>query len=283
MSSNVNIRPMRREDLDTALGWARDEGWNPGLNDADAFYAADPSGFLMGWIGGEPVGCMSVVKYGTDFAFLGLYIVRPEHRGNGYGKTIWNAGIASAGDRTIGLDGVVAQQDNYRKSGFALAHKSARWGGPVGGATNDGSGTVQAIGSGNFGAVLAYDTTLFPAARQAFLTEWCRPGSGRQTAVWTESGIVRGYGAIRPAMTGHKIGPLFADTSGIAEALLAHLIAEAGAETIFIDVPEPNVAARDLAQRLGLTPAFETARMYAGAAPSLPLDKIYGITTLELG
>jgi GNAT superfamily N-acetyltransferase len=280
--SKLDIRPMRRDDLDTILGWARDEGWNPGLADAGPFYAADPSGVLVGWLDGEPVGCVSVVKYGGSFAFLGLYIVRPLHRGRGYGKAIWDAGIASAAGRTIGLDGVVAQQENYRKSGFALAHKSARWGGAAP-TPQPAAQAVQAVGPHNLGSVLAYDSAHFPAVRQAFLTEWCKPGSGRLAAAWVEKGIARGYGVIRPAITGHKIGPLFADAPEIAAALLSQLAADAAAETIFIDIPEPNNAARELAQDLGLTPAFETARMYLGPAPNLPLDETFGITTLELG
>ncbi len=93
---SFDIRPMSRADLDVALGWARDEGWNPGLDDSAPFHAQDPSGFLMGWIGTVRIGCISVVKYGADFAFLGLYIVHPAHRGKGYGKAIWDAGIESA-------------------------------------------------------------------------------------------------------------------------------------------------------------------------------------------
>src|SRR5690606_1981637 len=80
---SYDIRPMTRGDLDIALSWARDEGWNPGLDDAAAFHAADPSGFLMGFVDGAPASCISVVKYGGDFAFLGLYIVQPQHRGKG--------------------------------------------------------------------------------------------------------------------------------------------------------------------------------------------------------
>ena len=125
MSLRFDIRPMRLAGLETALGWARAEGWDPGYDDAAAFHAADPGGFLMGWIGTVAVACISVVKYGEDFAFLGLYIVRPEHRSKGYGKAIWDAGIASAVGRVIGLDGVLAQQDNYRKSGFERAYGSA--------------------------------------------------------------------------------------------------------------------------------------------------------------
>ena len=117
--SALAIRPMRRADLDIAIDWAAAEGWNPGLDDADAFLAADPQGFLMGWLGDEPVACISVVAYGAAYGFLGFYICRPEFRGQGHGWALWQAGIARLGDRTIGLDGVVEQQANYARSGFA--------------------------------------------------------------------------------------------------------------------------------------------------------------------
>ena len=67
----------------------------------------------------------------TRFAFLGFYIVRPDLRGRGYGLRIWNAAVDHAGGRTIGLDGVVAQQENYKKSGFRLAYANVRYGGRV--------------------------------------------------------------------------------------------------------------------------------------------------------
>jgi GNAT superfamily N-acetyltransferase len=279
---NLSIKPMSRADLDVALGWARDEGWNPGQDDAGAFYAQDPSGFLMGWLGTVRVGCISVVKYGGDFAFLGLYIVHPAHRGKGYGKAIWDAGIASAGGRTIGLDGVVAQQDNYRKSGFVYAHKSARWGGSLRGLVTTRS-FVRPIVGDDLNAVLAYDRRHVAAARENFLKAWLASSPSRQTEGYFEDGTLRGYGTIRRCVDGWKIGPLFADTPAIAETLLATLVTPAATDLIFIDIPEPNRAAVEMARRLGLTPAFETARMYLGPAPDLPLDEIFGISTLELG
>ena len=38
-----------------------------------------------------------------------------------------------------------------------------------------------------------------------------------------------------------------------------------------------------MAERAGLTQVFETARMYAGPAPGMDLNRIYGITSFELG
>ena len=55
------IVPMNRADVDTAVDWAAGEGWNPGLDDADCFYATDPNGFLIGRLDGEPVASISVV------------------------------------------------------------------------------------------------------------------------------------------------------------------------------------------------------------------------------
>jgi GNAT superfamily N-acetyltransferase len=279
---SLDIRPMSRGDLDVALGWAHDEGWNPGLDDAAPFFAQDPTGFLMGWLGNVRIGCVSVVKYGTEFAFLGLYIVLPAFRGKGYGKAIWDAGISSAAGRIIGLDGVVAQQDNYRRSGFALAHKSARWGGtPQGHITRHAH--VRPIAPHDAAALAAYDRAHVAADRSPFLATWLTQSPTRQTQGYFEEGRLRGFGSIRRAVSGWKVGPLFADTPAIAEALFSTLLATSNADQVYIDVPEPNIDAREMVNRRGLTPAFETARMYLGPAPNLPLNSIYGITTLELG
>ena len=70
------VRNMTEADLALALEWAAAEGWNPGLHDAQCFYAADPEGFFLGELDGAPIGCVSAVRYGSGFGFLGLYIVK---------------------------------------------------------------------------------------------------------------------------------------------------------------------------------------------------------------
>src|ERR687897_410610 len=114
----LTIRTMRPDEIPIAVDWAAAEGWNPGLADAACFAAADPQGFFIGEFEGAPAATVSCVNYGADFAFLGFYIVRKDLRGRGFGLRLWDAAIAHAGSRVIGLDGVVAQQQNYRKSGF---------------------------------------------------------------------------------------------------------------------------------------------------------------------
>ena len=53
--------------------------------------------------------------------------------------------------------------------------------------------------------------------------------------------------------------------------------------SFYLDIPEVNPHAKELAEKYGLQKVFETARMYTKQTPSLPLDKIYGVTTFELG
>jgi GNAT superfamily N-acetyltransferase len=279
--SDLRIRPMRPDEISIAVDWAAAEGWNPGLADAACFATADPGGFLIGELDGAPAATISCVNYGASFAFLGFYIVRKDLRGRGHGLRIWNEAIAHAGARVIGLDGVVAQQQNYKKSGFALAYANVRYGGTVAAPDAPGTGVVP-LSAVPLAEVEASDRTVFPAARSAFLRAWLG-APGHVGRALMRDGRLAAWGVIRPCRTGRKIGPLVADDRAAAEAVLAALLASAGGGEVFLDVPSINRDAVALAQDLGLAPVFETARMYTGAIPPLQLDRLFGITTFELG
>lgn len=55
MPDHFIIRPITRKDVDLFVDWAADERWSPGLYDVESFYAADPEGFFIGKLNGEPV------------------------------------------------------------------------------------------------------------------------------------------------------------------------------------------------------------------------------------
>ena len=284
-TDGYQVRVMSRADLDLAVDWARAEGWNPGLHDAGAFHAVDPAGFLVGLLDGRPVASLSVVRYPGNFGFLGFYIVRPEMRGRGYGWRLWQAGLRQLEGCTVGLDGVVAQQENYRKSGFALSHRNIRFGGSVpDGGAKGGAGETSLVDARTvpFDRLAALDAELFPAPRPGFLANWIAlPGATALAAV--RDGAVTGFGVIRPCHSGFKIGPLYAADGTVARDLVLALGRAAGAGPVFLDVPEPNGEAVRLAEEFGLTPQFETARMYLGPAPTTDLGRLFGVTSFELG
>jgi GNAT superfamily N-acetyltransferase len=270
---------MRPEEVLLAADWAAAEGWNPGLADASCFAAAAPDGFLLGELAGEPAATFSVVNYDERFSFVGFYIVRPDLRGRGLGLNIWQAGLARAGSRAIGLDGVVAQQQNYRKSGFEFAYNNIRYGGWV--AAFDAAPTTVSLTEVPFDLIVRDDATVFPAARYTFLRGWIETPSHTGCALIRDGRLVA-WGVIRPCRVGRKIGPLFADDRVAAEAVFAALVGPVGGQ-VFIDVPQPNDAAAALATAHGFAPVFETARMYSGPIRRVALERVYGVTTFELG
>ena len=279
--SDLEIRHLRPEEITLAVDWAAAEGWNQGLSDAACFAAPDAQGFFVGEIDGEPVATVSCVNYDDRFAFLGFYIVRERLRGRGHGLRIWNAAIAHAGARVIGLDGVVAQQDNYGKSGFQLAYANIRYGGIVA-VPGKPPADVVALDTIPFALVEADDATVFPARRSAFLRAWITT-SGHVGRALVRDGKLAAWGVMRPCRTGCKIGPLVADDRAAAETIVRALLASADIGEVFLDVPAVNREAIALAEALGLKPVLETARMYTGPIPPLRIDRVFGVTSFELG
>lgn len=273
---------MRPDELSLVIDWAAAEGWNPGLSDAACFSVVDPDGFLVAERNGEPVATVSCLNYDDHFAFLGFYIVRPDMRGRGYGLRLWDAAMAHAGARVVGLDGVVAQQDNYRRSGFSYAYANIRYGGRAAALPAAVGADLVSLADVPTSHIEASDATVFAAPRRAFLQAWISTPQHVGRALLRDGELVA-WGVIRPCRAGYKIGPLVADRRADAEAVIAALCGVIGDAEIFLDVPAINPEAVALAEDLGLKPVFETARMYTGPIPPLRTERVFGVTTFELG
>ena len=280
MTAAPVIRTMTRGDLDLALSWAAAEGWNPGLDDAAAFMAADPEGFLVADLDGVPAASLSIVRFGNDAAFLGLYICRPEYRGSGVGFALWQHGIAYLAPRTTGLDGVPAQQDNYARAGFVMAHRNMRYSGEI---APTGPDLTLAPDRAHIDAALSLDHAVTGFDRADFLRNWICGDPSRISRVLIRDGALAGLGVLRACVSGWKVGPLFAIDRAAAETVLDGLAHHAGGSRISLDVPDPNDDAVAVATDRGLEPEFETARMWRGPAPAQDLSRTFGLTTFELG
>lgn len=262
--------------------WAAAEGWNPGHRDANCFHPTDPDGFFLGRIGGYPISSVSVVNYATNYAFLGFYLVHPEHRGNGIGLATWRAGMLHAGDRLVGLDAVPAQRDTYRRSGFIPAYDTTRYAGVPVRSGAPAAGVVP-VGPEHLAAVAAFDRPYFPVERASFVERWLT-ADGHRARVRLVDGQVTGYGVVRPAQSGWRVGPLFANDRAGAEALFDALVADVPpGEPVFVDVPEPHTESAALATSRGLGVDSVTTRMYTGPAPATKTAGIWAVTSLELG
>lgn len=279
MSGVPTIRTMTRDDMDFAIRLAAKEGWNPGLSDAECFYSADPKGFFVSELNGQPIATISAVRYEGNYGFIGLYIVVPEARGKGYGMELWQHAMNHLKGCNIGLDAVTEQEQAYKNAGFSTFYHSARFEGMGDGTKPDGVVRLETV---DFTKISAYDRQCFPGARDTFMRSWLEAPGVTGYGVM-DGDTLTGFGIIRPCAMGYKIGPLFADTPAIAEIIFKALIASIAGEKFYLDVIEPNKAAGKLVKKYGLTEVFETVRMYTEAAPDMEIDKIFGVTSFELG
>ena len=281
-NNNYTIKTMSRREIDIAIEWAAEEGWNPGLHDADCYFTADPNGFLIGLLGDEPIATISVIKYDDSFGFLGFYIVKSEYRDKGYGIQIWNAGLKYLEGLNIGLDGVVAQQENYKKSGFKLAYRNIRYEG-IGGGTPPKNSEIVELSTLPFETVGTYDQPFFPAKRSQYTKSWINQPECHALGIM-QNGNLAGYGVIRKCRNGCKIAPLLADNPELAETLFLALKSRAiSSDPIFLDIPEVNEAAVAMAEKYKMKVSFETARMYTGEFPDIPLNRLFGVASFEIG
>ena len=133
---------------------------------------------------------------------------------------------------------------------------------------------------------------MFPPRREKFISK--RINQKGSSTIGYLSGSKEespaGHRAVRPSVTGIKIGPLTlcrrrADCRAIVVKLVRHDIIENNSSNsvnlvLSIEISEPNQQALDLARRNGMKKISETACMYNKAIPSLPaagqdLSRIY--------
>jgi GNAT superfamily N-acetyltransferase len=278
------IRAMGLDEVGEAVEWADTEGWEPGLSDAKPFHSADPSGFFAAEIGGRTVAMISAVRCSEEVAFLGFYIVEPELRGTGRGKALWDAVLDRMNGYTLGGDAVPEQVANYESEGFRVAYRNARYSSSdlPGPSLSFPASSVTPATAVDFEALVEFDGGHCFGPRPEFLRLWIE-GPGRDSLVSLDSGgSITGFAASRQTSLGHRIGPVFTGDSSVARTLILELAARAGGR-VAVDVPLPNRPAVELLESLGMERSFETARIYRGPDPGLPLERIFGITSLELG
>jgi GNAT superfamily N-acetyltransferase len=281
------VREMTKKDLKLVFNWAVRESWNPGLYEIDALYEADPKGYYLLEIDNEPVASLAAVRYATNYAFLGLYIVAPSYRGQGYGKLLWDIVMKNLSDcSTVGLNGVNEQIGQYEKEGFKFAHSNIRWHGNLPDSQKSFEFPEKNISLSkptSLTSFIDYDARLFPAPRASFLSKWLTmPHSHALGAM--ENGELCGYGVISKVNDGYKIAPLVADNSIIAKKIYTALCQCVGTKApVYIDTPANNPEAILLMEKFGLEKKFETFRMYKGQIISTDNEKWFGLTSLEIG
>ena len=285
------IRPMTQVEERTLLEWAAVEGWNPGLHDADCFWKLDPDGFLALDLEGQMVGGGAIIRHHDQFGFMGLFIVQPAYRSQKLGTQLWYARRDQLLERlkpasSIGLDAIDAMVPFYARGGFEPLTRHRRFqliesAGVAACPVVAGEACVD-LREVDFAEVVAWDAGCFPGDRHQFLNAWIRQPDAVSLGV-VAHGKLAGYGVMRACQIGYKIGPLFARDPSVADRLFRTLCRRAAGQQVFIDVPDNNPAAGRLCKDHGMSEVFGCVRMYLGPVPRLDNERIFAITTFEVG
>ncbi len=273
------LKTMSPEEMAFALEWSCDEGWNPGIYDNECFFHTDTKGLFIGEYMGRPIGCIASIKYSDTYGFIGLFFVQEDFRKQWLGAYLARTALTYLGNRNIGLDGLPERVETYKKIGFKPAYSIYRFECMGEGHVTTGLTDIKDV---NFDELLKYDTKMFSASRPEFLKAWIDQPESSSLCI-TKNDKILGYGVIRKCIKGFKIGPLFADNEEIADKLFVGLSSSVPNEHIYIDVPEKNSAAINLALKHKMRVQIETIRMYSIKEPSFPVENVYGFTTFELG
>ncbi len=296
MKTSLAITPLESSDISQVTLWARVEGFAPGVGDVDIYRHTDRQGLWLARLDNKPVGCISGVRYNSNYGFIGMFIVAPPYRGNGYGLALWKHSLEYLNDLPcIGLEAAPDRIKDYSNWGFLPSSSTTRW--EWKGNSNllseewdlyrERHGLQLFEGESiSARAVQDYDAYREPSPRPHFLSDWLQHPAGTVLALGDRNGQCHGFGRIRPCLLnkgkGWRIGPLLADTPKLAELLLRHLINQHPG-VVLIDSPGANPYSQKLLNGIGFHSVSNTMRMYRGAQPPISLNEVYGLACLELG
>lgn len=269
--------------------WAAEEGWSLGRGDDAILTRTDPDAFFAGFIDERHASAVGVVNWDDDFACAGMLLVDPALRGIGLGTDTFNAAIGHAADRAVAVDAPTKLEDRLQQLGFATAWRIIRWAGRIPPERTVDPRVVPAAEE-HHGQMAALDAACFPADRPGFATDFATGPERRALVYANPDGRIDGYGVLRPARGGVRIGPLYAQELYHAAAIfdgLCDLARQADAVTVTFDAPEPNVAACAVAETRGLNYDSDAVRMYragaAGPPRKIDLSRLYGLSCMGLG
>ena len=274
---------MTQDTAEEVWLWAKEEGWNPGKSDWQIFPLVHPDGCFVGVLNRKIISSITAIQYDGKYGFIGMYIVEPEYRGQGYGIYIWEHAmdylIKDVGVECIGLDGVLEEEKTYQKSGFISAYKTIRYKYDI---QKLYSSTCEEIKKNQFDQIAEYDLNITKIHRNQLISGLLWDSNTISCVAFTNN-LLSGFAIARPSYEWFKIGPCFADSAKIAKQLLKTIFKRLKDQIASIDVPENNSSAISLVKSYGMKAGFACIRMYTGEKYHQDIQYVFGNTSFEIG
>ena len=258
---SVRFRVMTRDDIPTGIRLTDDAGWNQTVADWERLLSATPDGCFAAEWEGHVIGTAATIIYEGRFAWIGMVIVDPQHRGKGIGTTLLERAIRYLDSRsvpTIKLDATPEGKPLYEQFGFVSEYDVERW-------MLKRSVEEQAGGKVSEGIedALQLDRKAFGADRSALLRSLTDAASAF-TLIAKRDGAVVGYTFGRSGSRADHLGPWMARDKGVAATLLDEFLYRSARDLVFVDCVRPNLWAVPLVQARGFDFSRPLTRMFRG-------------------
>ncbi|OXA37931.1 putative N-acetyltransferase YitH [Folsomia candida] len=268
MGSKLVIRDAVASDVASYIEWGLAEGWN-------------------------------ITEYPSGIGHIGYVIVGKEWRGQGVGTALLRHTLdnhLAACGLGVALYSAVEEVPFYENLGFHVERKAFRMSRPttLEDAKLSERKAVKAMNPNtDLEKIAQFDATLSGSYRPGF---WAQFSKGKTNhgvfLVVGEAGEMLGLGALRSMTFSTRVGPIYAKSAGIAEAILLKLLSQVeGGGPVTLDTFTDNAEAIETYGKHGLTRTTDTfllrrppvkETMVEHEHPSSRnLQKIFAITSLD--
>jgi GNAT superfamily N-acetyltransferase len=287
----ISIRLMTATDIPLGLRLARQTGWNQIEADWRRFLAMQPDGCFVGELDGTPVATTAAFIFGP-VAWIAMVLVEVDSRRKGVATALLKHALDfldRQGAKTVRLDATAAGQPVYEKLGFVPEYPLARYQGTpriadFGLGISDstrGANPQSAIINPQFREIAAFDYRMTATPREKMLARLFEE-SPELTRVLRRDSQLEGYITGRRGANATLIGPCIATTYA-GPTLLGDGLSRCNGQPVFLDIPQDNAPAIEIAERHGLSVQRHFMRMCRGERITDHVEAIWASSGPEKG
>jgi GNAT superfamily N-acetyltransferase len=275
---------MTAADIPLGLQLARQAGWNQIESDWRRFLALQPDGCFVGELDGVPVATTAAFVFGP-VAWLAMVLVDIDSRRKGVATTLLKHALDfldGQGLKTVRLDATAAGQPVYEKLGFVPEYPLTRYQGTPS-IADCGLGIADSTHDANpqFQEIVAFDHRMTATPREKMLARLFEESPEISRVVHRDR-HVEGYVTGRRGENATLIGPCIATTDA-GPALLHDALHRCAGRPVFLDIPQDNVSAIEIAEKSGLGVQRHFMRMCRGERIADHVEAIWASSGPEKG
>jgi len=265
----MQIRTMTVRDIPAGMRLKEIAGWNQTEADWQIFLDASRDGCFVAEVDGVVRGTATTIVYEGRFAWVGMVLVDPQHRGHGMGTMLLKKCLEHLDAiqvPCIKLDATPRGKPIYEKLGFATEYELERWTlkrGQEDLPRRDQPDPDESMPEPLLEHVLTADREAFGADRGRVLRALNRNQPLFTLGVWNARGM-EGYAFGRRGSFADHVGPWIAKDEAAGERILRRFLAESRREIVVTDCSKANRFARKLLQARGFEYSRPLTRMFRG-------------------